>query len=154
MKIEIIKDLPRLSFIYNKISMLDNYYPDFNTWYYQKFIPSVLLGDSVAILLKNKYNYIGTALLKNTDNEKKIRALRIFPEYQKKGYGLYLIDESLKILDTSYPHCTVSEELINEYSRVFINRYFFKLDHIERNLYRKGKNEYFFNSPSETLKFY
>jgi len=152
MNFEIVKDLPRLGFIYQNIKLLDNYYPNFYEWYYQKFVIDVLLGKGVALLMKNKYEYIGTALLKNTKSEKKIRAFRIFPKFQNKGYGLYLIDKSLEILDTPKPHCTVAEELINDYARIFINRYFFELDKVERNLYRKSKNEYFFNTPKIMYK--
>ncbi len=143
-KFEIITDLPRLSFVFNLIKDLDNYYPNFNKWYFDKFIPSVFLNKDKALVMKKKDEIIGLALLK-TGKEIKLRALRIQKKYQIKGYGLYLLDEALKTLDHPLPHCTVAEELINDYSRVFINRYGFKLDYIERNLYRKGKNEYLFN---------
>jgi ribosomal protein S18 acetylase RimI-like enzyme len=144
-KFEKVTDLPLLSYIYFLIKDLDNYYPNFKNWYFNKFIPSVLLQNDIALLMKNKYDEIvGVSLLKNKD-EIKLRALRILPQFQNRGYGLYLIDESLKTLDHPLPHCTVAEELINNYARIFINRYGFTLDYVERNLYRKGKNEYLFN---------
>jgi len=141
-----IRDLPKLGYIYFLIKDLDNYYPNFHDWYFNRFIQSVLLGNDIALVLKNRYEeIIGVSLLKKQEKEVKLRALRISNKYKNKGYGLYLLDKSLKILDEPLPFCTVSEELINSYSRIFINRYGFSLDYIERNCYRKNKNEYFFN---------
>jgi len=145
---EKVKDLPRLGWIYHQIKFLDNYYPKFEEWYFNKFIKSVLIGNDVALLMKRGDNLIGVSLLKKDKHEIKLRALRIFPNYQNKGYGLFLLDQSLKELDHPLPHCTVSEELINQYARIFIDRYGFSLDYVSRNMYRKGKNEYLFNLPA------
>ena len=145
MKIEVVRDLPRLGQIYNEIKMLDNFYPNFAYWYFHRFVPDVLLGQSVALTLQNRYNDdVGFALLKNSE-EKKLRCLRIKPQYKNRGYAMHLIDESLKILNEDHPLCTVSEEMINEYARIFVNRYDFHLTSVERHLYRCGKNEYIFN---------
>ena len=35
--------------------------------------------------------------------------------------------------------------MINDYSRIFVNRYDFDLSHVYKGLYRKGKLEYEFN---------
>jgi len=146
-KFKKIKDLPQLGYIYHMIKDLDNYYPNFDKWYFNKFIPSVLLGDDIALVMKKKNEIVGVSLLKKTEEEIKLRALRIQKRYQQRGYGLYLLDQSLKELDHPLPHCTVAEELINDYARIFINRYGFNLDYVERSLYRKGKNEYLWNIP-------
>jgi len=145
MKFEKIRDLPRLSYLYFLIKDLDNYYPNFDKWYFNKFIPSVLTGNDAAIVMQKNNEIIGISLIKKSKEENKLRALRILKRYQKKGYGLYLLDKSLKELDDPLPHCTVAEELINDYARIFIDRYNFKLDYVDRNTYRKGKNEYLFN---------
>ena len=138
-----INALPELGYVFNLIKDLDSYYPNFDHWYYNKFIPDVLLNnDNVIAMIKNN-EIIGVSLIKK--GESKLRTLRIDKKYAKKGYGLYLLDESLKVLDDPLPHCTVAEELIDDYARIFINRYGFKLDYVERNLYRKGKNEYLWN---------
>ena len=42
--------------------------------------------------------------------------------------------------------------MINDYSRIFINRYNFDLTHVYKGLYRKNKLEYEFNG-NKTLKF-
>lgn len=141
-----IKDLPTLGYLYFYLSNLDNYYPEYKEWYFNKFIPSVLMGNDLALVMENKQREIvGVSLLKKTDEEIKLRALRIDSKYQKRGYGLYLLDESLKELDHPLPHCTTAEEITNDYARIFINRYGFKMDYVERGLYRKGRNEYLWN---------
>jgi len=145
-KFKKVKDLPKLGSLYFYLERLNDFYPKHKEWYYNKFIPSVLLGNDIALVMKNKYNeIIGVSLLKNTEDEIKLRALRINPKFQKRGYGLYLIDESLKELDNPLPHCTTTEEVTNDYARIFINRYGFSIDRVERGLYRKGKNEYLWN---------
>ncbi len=83
-----------------------------------------MLGNGQVILAFNKNDLVGVSILKDKE-EKKLRALRITEQYQNKGYGLYLIDESLKRLDCDKPLCSVSESMINDYSRIFINRYDF-----------------------------
>ena len=74
-----------------------------------------------------------------------MRALRIKEKFQSKGFGLYLIDESLKRLNIDKPLCSVSEKMINDYSRIFINRYKFDISHVYKGLYKKGELEYEFN---------
>ena len=145
-KFEKVRELPKLGFLYYYLEKLNDFYPNHKEWYYNKFIPSVLLGNDIALVMKNKYEeIIGVSLLKNTEEEIKLRALRINPKFQKRGYGLYLIDESLRELDNPLPHCTTAEEITNDYARIFINRYGFSINRVERGLYRKGKNEYLWN---------
>jgi len=146
---KIIKDLPTIGYIYHNIKDLDNFYPNFDKWFWNKLLPDILLeNDFILGMFDNKNNLIGVSILKKAktfDKENKIRALRIFPEYQNKGYGLYLIDESLKLLNTDKPKATVAEEILHNYSRIFINKYNFNITKVEKGLYRKNKLEYIFN---------
>ena len=139
-----ITDLPTLGYIFHPIKYLENFYPDFSNWYYDKLVPDILLGNDKVLLMERNHNLIGVSILKDQE-EKKLRALRILPQYQKKGLGLYLIDKSLEVLGTDKPHCTVAEETFHQYSRIFVNRYNFNLTSVEKGLYRKAKLEYFFN---------
>lgn len=129
---------------YEKVKNLGNHYPDFYDWYWNKVIPGVQNGNDEVIMAYLKNELVGVSIIKNSD-EKKLRAIRIDERFQNKGYGLYLIDESLKRLNIDNPLCSVSEEMINDYSRIFINRYDFNLSHVYKGLYRKGKLEYEFN---------
>ena len=135
-----------------KQSLLDlnQYYPDFAHWYMNKVIPSVILNNDEVILAMRHNEIAGISIVKQS--EKKLRCLRVFPNYQKSGTLMYLIDESLKILDTDKPSCSVPEELIHGYSRTFVNRYFFDLTYVHKGLYRRNKLEYQFNGDERTLK--
>lgn len=133
---------------YAIIQSLGLIYPNFYDWFWNKIIPGVHLNNSSVINLIKNNEIIGVSIIKNSD-EKKIRAIRIKPEYQNKGYGLYLIDESLKQLNFDKPVCSVSESMINDYSRIFINRYNFNVSHVYKGLYFKNKLEYEFNGNSK-----
>lgn len=56
-----------------------------------------------------------------------------------------MIDKSLTLLDTDKPLCSVSSDMFNNYSRIFINKYQFDLTHVYNGVYSKGKLEYEFN---------
>lgn len=133
---------------YEILTKLENSYPDFYDWYWNKIIPDTLLGKGQVILAYNKNDLVGVSIIKDNE-EKKLRALRITDQYQNKGYGLYLIDESLKRLECDKPLCSVSENMINDYSRIFVNRYGFDLTHVYKNLYLKNNLEYEFNGRKE-----
>lgn len=128
-------------------SGLDVYYPDFKDWYWNKVVPSVMVGDSEIILAEQHDEAIGIALIKRGD-EPKLRCLRVKPEYTSRGVGIHLIDKSLRLLDHDKPIVTVPEEKINELSRIMVNRFDFDLCHVDKGLYRAGKLEYQFNGKS------
>lgn len=126
-------------------------YPKFKDWYWDNVVPGIILGNDKIIIAENKYEIVGVAVIKNSEQEKKLRALRVSEKYQKTGAGLHLIDKSLKELNHDKPVVSVSEEMINEFSRIFINRYNFDMTHVYKGLYRKDKLEYEFNG-TENLK--
>lgn len=138
--------------IYQLIAPLSMYYPKFNHWYYDKVIPGVLMYKDVVIAAKLNQNLVGISIIKNTEYEKKLRCIRLSDEYQGKGFGLHLIDESLRVLNCDKPICSVSEEMLHSYSRIFVERYGFNLTNVEKGLYRKGKLEYIFNDTSKSFK--
>jgi len=144
------KDIPSLYNAFTLLKPLSELYPNFSDWYFDNVIPGVINGNDEVILLEKNYEIAGISIIKNSD-EKKLRCVRISEKYQKSGSGLYLIDESLKRLNTDKPIVSVAEEMINEYSRIFINRYDFNMSHVYKNLYRRGKLEYEFNG-NENLK--
>lgn len=101
-----VKDIANLGYIYSILKYLDNFYPQFSEWYFNKFVPSVLLDNDIALVMKRNGEFAGVSLLKKREDEIKLRAMRVHPKYRNRGYGLYLLDESLKILDHPLPHCT------------------------------------------------
>ena len=142
-------NLLELKASYQILTKLEEAYPDFYDWYWNKVVPCILIKQDQLILAYNKNELVGISILKNNPDEKKLRALRITEKFQSKGYGLYLIDESLKRLDTDKPLCSVSNKMIDDYSRIFINRYKFDLTYVYKNLYAKDSLEYEFNGKRE-----
>lgn len=151
MEYNLAKTLPEFYKAFNIISKIGNYYPNFTSWYFDKVIPGVCLENDKIIIAKHKNEIIGVSIIKDTPHEKKLRAIRIEDKFQKRGYGLYLIDHSLKLLNTDKPNLSVPEEMINEYSRIFINKYKFNLDMVHKGIYRKNKLEYEFNGKNILL---
>jgi len=124
---------------------LDAYYPDFQDWYINTVAPGVVTGTDMLLVAREGERLVGVALGKRTRTETKLRCVRVLPEFQNTGLGLRLIDRALQELECEKPHCTVAEEMLHLYSRVFVNRYGFSLDAVEKGVYRPGKLEYRFN---------
>lgn len=125
------------------LASIDTYYPGISDWYVNTVVPG---GSESIILLAREHNrVVGMALGKRAE-ERKLRCVRVLPAYAGQGLGLRLIDRMLDALEEEHPACTVSEELLGEYSRAFVNRYGFRLSHVHKGLYRPGKLEYEFNT--------
>ena len=144
--------IPDLFNVFNLIKPISAFYPDFSNWYWDKVAPGIITGNDKIIIAEKGNELVGVSIIKDTLNEKKLRALRISEKFQNKGAGLYLIDKSLEELNTDKPIVSVSEEMINEFSRIFINRYNFDISYVHKGLYRKGKLEYEFNGKNANLK--
>jgi GNAT superfamily N-acetyltransferase len=127
------------------IKDLDRYYPNIEDWYVNKVIPGMIQGSDGMVIAKDGDTPIGVGLYKSEPYEKKLRCIRVLPPYKGRGVGLHLIDRTLKKLDCAKPTVSVAEELIHEYSRIFVNRYDFKISHVYRGIYRTSKLEYEFN---------
>lgn len=136
-----INNFTELLLLQNDLNYLDNYYPDFDNWYINKVIPGIICGSNNCLVIENKSSIIGISLF----NSHKLQAIRIYPNYQQHGYGFRLLDETLKQMDCDKPLCTVAEEMLHLYSRMFINHYKFTLPVVEKGLYRQNKLEYIFN---------
>jgi hypothetical protein len=129
---------------------MEHFYPDFNYWFTNKCMPGIIAGSDILLLAKEHEQVIGIALGKANKKETKLRCVRVIPEYQSKGTGIILIEKMLRNLDCDKPHCTVSEEMIHQFSRPFINLFNFDLTKVNKGMYRKGKLEYIFNLNKET----
>lgn len=123
---------------------LDNYYPAFSDWYVNTCMPGILVGRDELIVARDRERVVGAALGK-VGSETKLRCVRVIPEYQKRGIGLHLVEQMLRAIDYDKPLCTVSEEMVHEFSRPFINLFRFDLTAVDKGRYRHGKLEYVFN---------
>lgn len=124
---------------------LDRYYPDFGQWYQNKVIPGVVAGQDSMVLVWDGEHLAGVALGKSDGVEAKLRCVRVAQPWQNTGVGLRLIERMFDELGTDKPLVTVSEEMLHQYSRPFINRYGFALTEVAKGRYRRGKLEYEFN---------
>ena len=74
-----------------------------------------------------------------------MQCVRVHQDHQGGVLGIQLMDRLLEQLAERHPLCTVSEEMLHQYSRAFVKRYGFSLDSVDKGLYRPGKLEYIFN---------
>ncbi len=128
--------------IYSRLNSAEQYYPNFKNWYYDKVVPDILNNRRDFIFESRNDKIVGLSLIKY--EEKKLCTLKVFEEYQNKGYGLKLFEKSFEALDTDKPFLTVSEEKYIEFKKVF-EYYDFKITDVKQGLYRNDKLEYFFN---------
>lgn len=127
------------------VSSLDQYYPDISHWYTNVVVPGLVTSETVLLLAKEDQRIVGMALGRKGDSPK-LRCVRVHPEHVSRGIGIKLIDRMIDELECVKPHCTVSQELLDQYARPFVNRYGFSLDEVTRGQYRPGKLEYSFNA--------
>jgi len=124
---------------------LDRYYPNFGDWYRKQVLPGIARGQDAMVLAWDGDRLAGVALGKRTAAETKLRCVRVGLDWANSGLGLRLIERMFEELETQKPACTVSEEMLHQYSRPFVNRYGFELSSVDKGRYRRGKLEYAFN---------
>lgn len=127
------------------IKSLNQYYPEIEYWYVNKVVPGLITGNDKLLIARDGCNIAGIALGKRTEDESKLRCVRVHPDYQQSGLGIRLIDGMLDQIESTRPGVTVSEEMFHLYSRPFIKRYGFELSDVTKGRYRRGKLEYGFN---------
>lgn len=137
--------LTELMLAHQVLRGIDAYYPEFDDWFINKCMPAVSSGKDRMILAEDHQRIVGVALVKNGEDEKKLRCVRVLPEYNGKGVAIHLIDRALRTLDCDKPATSVPEELLHAWSRILVNRFNFDLGHVAKGLYRPGHLEYFFN---------
>lgn len=123
---------------------LEDYYPSFESWLNNKVIDD-LENPSTIIVTSKEGDVITGVSIGKKGLETKLRCVRVHPEFRQSGLGLRLIEKTFDLLECDKPLCTVSEEMIHDYSRPFVNRYGFKLSEVAKGMYRKSKLEYIFN---------
>jgi N-acetylglutamate synthase-like GNAT family acetyltransferase len=127
------------------LQSLDRLYPGFRDWYLKTVIPGLALGRDKLLVALQDTRIIGVALGKRSDDETKLRCVRVIPEFEHSGVGIRLIDSMLDVLECEKPHCTVAQEMFHSYSRPFVERYGFELSGVDKGRYRRGVLEYSFN---------
>jgi len=144
LEIRKLNTLEELRLLTPSLLTLDQYYPNIDNWYRNKVLSDPANESNLAIGAFVGGTLAGFVLAKNGD-EKKLRCVRVSPSHQNTGLGLRLLERGMELLETSAPLVTVSEELLGQYSRIFVNRYGYSLDEVVKGAYRRGKLEYVFN---------
>lgn len=136
----------------NMLRNLDNYYPDFEYWFINKAMPGIMVGEDILLFAKNNNECVGVALGKKTEEEIKLRCVRVLPEFQNRGTGIHLTEKMLRELDCDKPRCTVCEEMFHDFARPFVNYFDWAVTDVQKNLYREGRLEYLWNYPAANRK--
>lgn len=131
--------------IYIMSESLNETYPNYKNWFYEKQVKGCYNESRNIIFIKNDKNEIvGFASLKKEIDEKKLCTLYVKSDYRKMGNCKYLLEEAFKYLGTSKPLVTFSKDNYHLFQRI-IEKYNWKLTEKLKNKYQLDKTEYCFN---------
>jgi ribosomal protein S18 acetylase RimI-like enzyme len=133
-------DFPKLTSFLTNVAPL---YPNFDTWLNFTFRRNLLSGERQIALAHNGSQILGTALLKNSIEEKKICTFYVAPNYRNLNIGSQLMDLTLSTLDSHRSFITVSEERKNELNPLLSSKGFTISNSVD-GLYRKNSTEHFY----------
>ncbi len=143
-----IQDYPLFDFyldsIYMTLIQLDNEYPHFKDWYYQKVKQGILQGERDILFNLYDDSIAGVAIVKNTSFEKKVCTLRVDKRFQRNGIGTSLLLDSFDYLDTHKPKITLNSAKEHQFKSLFTYFGFKKVDEY-KNLYMFGTKEISYN---------
>lgn len=130
---------------------IEQIYPKYNRWLNEKFFPNIQNGSRKMVLATDKSGKLaGVALLKDTEEEKKICCLFIREDSQRRGLGKKLMHKSLEILNTDKPLMTVSDKVYPQFNRL-LDFHQFKLSYKKQDAYKEGDAEYYFNNKATDI---
>ena len=142
----LIENKEEIDFYFNKIYKelfeLENEYPYFKKWLFNKVKKEFILGKREIFIRFDKENIVGIAILKK--EEKKVCTLRVSKNYQKKGIGTSLLEDSISFLETNKPIISVNSLREKEFENIF-KKFNFKKTTTLNNLYKNGEKEIFYN---------
>lgn len=136
--------------VFNALASLDEFYPDFYSWFYKTVVPGALSGERKILTEFHDGELSAVAIIKNTQEEKKLCNLTVLPKFQNKGIGLRLFKRVFEDLGSETPFLTVSEEKYSEFKRLF-DHYGFEVTSVKEGVYRTGKLEFFLNERNSNL---
>lgn len=135
-------DVSKINHALDDVSKL---YPDFQSWFRNKFIPSFNVGERSILVAHNGNELCGVSLLKKTLEEDKICTFYVLPEFRGQKLGEALLDRSLEYFSTPDVVISVSKERVEELYPVLRSRGF-QLESCIEDLYRKGNKEHFYKN--------
>ncbi|BFT76144.1 GNAT family N-acetyltransferase [Paenibacillus sp. P36] len=142
--------------LYNYLRDLTESYPQFEGWFFNVVIPDIELKNGkreIIIALSEVEDFPGSvltgiAILKNTDEEKKICTFRIHENFRSQGIGTELFEECFKYLGTKKPIITISSDR-KEMFEHHIKFYNFAETQVLEDYYKKNSIEYVYNGHLE-----
>ena len=130
--------------IYELSFHLNNSYPGYNKWFYEKHVVGCKNSSRDIIFIKNENDkIIAFSCLKNED-EKKICTIYVADEYRNKGIGSILFKESFKVLETTKPLITIMEDKLYMFEKI-ITKYKWELTDAIYSKYHDVMLEFCFN---------
>lgn len=133
-----------LNHIYEYLSNMSLYYPDFKTWIDNKVMKGIHTGERSILLEYSGEQIAGIAILKDTVEEKKLCCLRVLPQYEGSGIGLKLFERAFEELKTRMPLLSVAQENSLKFKKIF-DYYGFTLEEKYPDYYRPQNTEFSFN---------
>jgi hypothetical protein len=146
-KIRISNDVRDAASVFPVIRDLEESYPAFPRWWWNTVIPGIRNGEDRIILAESlKGDIAGISVVKKSDRENKIRALRVTRPYAGQSLAGHLFESSFRYLDDEYPVCSVADPMLKTLAPFMINRYGFKITEVHKGQYKQGVEEYWFNT--------
>lgn len=113
--------------IYDMLSFIKKDYEHFFKWYWSVAIPKLINKQMEFILAIDDFKIIGVIILKKELDERKICTLYVSDNYQNKGIGTCLLNESFKYLETTKPIITFSDYKLSMFQKI-IDKYDWSID--------------------------
>jgi hypothetical protein len=129
--------------IWQRLSHLENRYPNFRSWYYNKVIPDVFEGKRFLLGCVAGDNLLGIAIAKRGE-EQKLCTLWVTPGARTTGVANILAQRTFEWLGTSRPLFTVPEEQLSFFHGL-LRRWDFNQTERIAGYYRQEKIEHVFN---------
>ena len=122
----------------------ESIYPGAEKWFKEKFLDGLKRQERMYVVaLNDDQTLAGFALLKNTEEEKKICTLFVASQFRRRGVGRQLIQQSITALGT-VPLITVSQQTLSQFSGL-LKRCGFHLSAQKKGVYNPKDTEYYFN---------
>jgi hypothetical protein len=129
--------------VWQHLSHLEDRYPNFRSWYYDKVIPGAFEGKRCLLACLAGENLLGIAIAKRGEEEK-LCTLWVCQEARAVGVANIIAQRAFDWIGTSRPLFTVPEEQI-PFFRGLLRRWNFDQTQKIAGYYRQGKVEHIFN---------
>jgi len=139
-----VDPLCSLDGVFEALSHLEQIYPGFRAWYFERVVPAVALGTRFVTVRRESGIPIGVAIAKDEGGERKLCTLWVRDGCRGRGIARALADEAFDWLGDRRPLFTVPEERMSEFLPL-VTGWQFGEPVRHDSLYRDGRCEFVFN---------